>query len=85
MTACLPAAAMIMAQEGHAERAVELVALALQQPQMAVGWLKKWPLLADFQATLRESLGEDVYQTAWERGKTLEIEAIVADLLQTEV
>ncbi|MDX1411203.1 MAG: hypothetical protein R3351_03530, partial [Nitrospirales bacterium] len=78
---CLPFAAVITADAGEAERAVELLALAFHHPLSPKGWLKKWPLLARLQVELKAALPADAFATAWKRGLTLELEATAHRLL----
>ena len=79
---CLPAAAIIEANTGDIERSVELLGLAFSYPKELVGWMEKWPLLTRLRADLKSELGEEAYNAAWERGKSLDLETVVKELLE---
>jgi predicted ATPase/DNA-binding CsgD family transcriptional regulator len=78
----LPAAAIIEAHEGDQAHAVGLLGLAFSYPQGLVGWMEKWPLLTRLRADLKADLGEEAYNAAWERGKQLDLETVVKELLE---
>ena len=78
---CLPFAAIITADAGEAERAVELLSLAFHHPRSPKGWLKKWPLLTRLQLELKAALPADVFAVTWERGQALDLEATAHALL----
>jgi hypothetical protein len=40
-----------------------------------------WPLMIRLRADLEAELGSEVYVAAWERGKGLDVETIIAELL----
>ena len=77
----MPIAAAIVAQEGKKERAVELLALGFDQSKSAMGWMEKLPFFTQFRQDLETDLGEEAYNTAWERGKQLDLETVVQKLL----
>jgi predicted ATPase/class 3 adenylate cyclase len=76
----LPAAALILAQEGEWERAIELFALTYELPVCPKGLLENWPLLAHFQGGARIALSPDAYAKAWARGQALDFDPAVASL-----
>ena len=78
----LPAAALIATHEGRLERAVELLALAHHHPAAATGWFVKFPLVTRLQEKLNSDLTQDAYNTAWERGETLDLMDTVNHLLK---
>ncbi len=61
--------------------AVELLALAFTHPKSATGWMEKWPLLTRLRESLLNDLGEETFNAAWERGKQLDLETVVGELL----
>ncbi|MEO8611833.1 MAG: LuxR C-terminal-related transcriptional regulator [Chloroflexota bacterium] len=73
--------AVALTHEGHFEAAVEWLALAMTYPRTVGAWLKKWPPLIRLQAQLKTELGNEVYDAAWKRGQSLDLEAIVNGLL----
>jgi predicted ATPase/DNA-binding CsgD family transcriptional regulator len=75
----LPVAAIIEAHTGAKEHAVELLGLAFTHPSSP--WMEKWPLLTRLRADLRADLGDDAYHAAWERGRQLDLETVVQELL----
>jgi predicted ATPase/DNA-binding CsgD family transcriptional regulator len=78
---CLPLAVVLAAHAGERERAVELLALALNQPPAITGWTAKWPLLNALRRDVENTLGTDAFTAAWERGRTLQLDAVVGQLL----
>jgi tetratricopeptide (TPR) repeat protein len=81
MTWPLPAAGIILVQQGHPRRAAEILGLYFNHPRKPSGWAEKWSLLNEWQAQLQESLGVDRYRLAWERGKALDLVTAVEMLL----
>ena len=83
MPLTLAAIAVFAVVKGTADepiRAVELLALARTHlPDMTL-WMEKWPLLIRLREDLKNELGEDAYNAAWERGKVLDLDTVVADL-----
>lgn len=77
----LPIVALVLADEGKSEKSVKMLALAFTHPKSPIGWMEEWPLLAQLQVDLKAELGEDTYTAAWERGKTLDLETVVQELL----
>ncbi|MBC7871274.1 MAG: AAA family ATPase [Chitinophagaceae bacterium] len=77
---CLPVISVVLAYEAEVERAVELTGLAFTHPTSTLGWMEKWPLLQRLNEDLRAELGVEDYTAAWERGKTLNPEAVAASL-----
>ncbi len=77
----LPSAALVLANEGRKEQAVELLALAFNHPASANGWLQIWPLLTRLRTQLEGELGAAAYAAAWERGKSSDLATVAAGLL----
>jgi serine/threonine protein kinase/tetratricopeptide (TPR) repeat protein len=77
----LPVAALIAAQEGRDERAVELMALSLHHPTSSKEWLEQWALFNQRQTDLKAKL-DDAYEVVWERGKSLDLAIVVAAEIQ---
>ncbi|MFW6070456.1 MAG: protein kinase domain-containing protein [bacterium] len=77
----LPVAAVLLAEEGHTERAVELLALASTHPLTLQDWTAHWPPLQGIDARLRQTLGDETYQEAWQRGQELDLNATVNTFL----
>src|SRR5262249_9992455 len=46
------------------------------------GWMEKWDLLNETQRQLKAQLGEAAFQAAWERGQTLELDAVAQILVE---
>jgi predicted ATPase/DNA-binding CsgD family transcriptional regulator len=74
-------AALLVAHEGAKEYAVELLGSAFNHPTAITGWMEKWSLLTRLRADLEGEMGAEAYCAAWERGKTLDLEATVRALL----
>jgi predicted ATPase/DNA-binding CsgD family transcriptional regulator len=74
-------AALLLAQEGRKERAVELLALASLHPANFAGLVEQWPLITRLCADLEAELGTEAFQVAWEVGKSLDLHATARALL----
>src|SRR5262249_29250516 len=74
----LAAQAVILAHENAKERAIELLGLADTYADDIAGWMQHWPLLNRLRAELQRELGQENYQSVWERGKTLDLDTVVA-------
>lgn len=77
----LPVVAVILAQEGRPQEAVETLALAYEHPLSFMGWMEHWPALRDLRDGLKAQLGPQSYQSAWSRGKTRDV-AEVAEVFR---
>jgi serine/threonine protein kinase/DNA-binding SARP family transcriptional activator/predicted ATPase len=77
----LPVAAVVLAHQGEAERAVELLSLAQTHPLTLTGWLAHWPLLSECQSNLQTQLGPQPFEAAWDRGLSLPLQPTVEHLL----
>ena len=75
--------AILLAHEGNMIPAVERLSLAFSQPAHLIGWMKQWALLERLQASLKDELGAEVYNAAWERGKVLDLDAVLAEISQS--
>ena len=80
--AVLPVAALVRGHTGDQPGAAELLSLAFTHPKSPTGWLERWPLLVEFCADLEADLGSDAYHATWERGATLDLETVIAELLE---
>jgi predicted ATPase/DNA-binding CsgD family transcriptional regulator len=81
MTIGLPVAAILLAHEGHPERAVEILGLAFHHPASAKIWMEQWPLLQRLRVDLLAVLSPQVFDAAWERGKESDLETEASALL----
>lgn len=72
--------AVLLAQKGQTERAVHL--LGAQTPSSIGFPLDEWKLLIRLKSELKSELGEEAYQIAWERGKTLDLQTVVQELIE---
>lgn len=75
---CLPLAAVLAERP---ERAVELLGLADRAPQELTGWMAHWQPLTALRHNLAATLGAERYAALWERGASLELDAVVEQLL----
>jgi predicted ATPase len=62
-------------------RAVELLGLASIYHSNTIGWMEKWALLTQLQHDIKAELGEEAYNIAWKRGKSLDPEIVVQELI----
>jgi predicted ATPase len=77
----LPCAAWLLA-ESQPERAAQLLGTAFAEPDSAMAWIGNWQPLKELSASLKTQLGESRYTLAWEQGKSLALEVVVADVLR---
>lgn len=79
---CLPVGAILRANAGNWIGATEIISLALTHPTTtADSWMRKWPLVQHFQKILKLQLGADAFESAWQRGQSLDLETVVHELL----
>ena len=79
MGVCLRA--ILLAHAGDMKRAVALLALVFSLGDHLTGWMKQWNLLAQLKTTLEHELGTEAYRTAWEHGRTLDLDTVLEDML----
>lgn len=77
----LPVVGIILGQKEQPERAAEIRGLYFNHPASPSGGAEKWPLLSEWQARLKESLGADGYRAAWERGRAMDLITTIEALL----
>ncbi len=78
----LPIAALLLAEDGKKEYAVELMGLLFSHPDSITGWLERWPLWSQFRQDLEATLSPDDYAAAWDRGTALDLQTVVVQLLE---
>jgi DNA-binding CsgD family transcriptional regulator len=76
-----PCAACIFAGTDPA-KAVEMLAWVSSYPDTTLGWARQWPLVGRLHTQLQAALGQERYQTHWERGQALPLETIASRLQQ---
>ena len=74
---------VLRARAGDPTGAVELLGLASTAPKNLMGWLERWPLMLQLRSDLMAEIGEQSYHTAWEHGKSLALDAVIAERLGT--
>jgi predicted ATPase len=81
----LPVLAMILLRENRPEKAQEVFAMALHDPLRLKGWWERDPLVDEVERRLREALSEEAYADASERGKRLDLNDLVEDVLESRI
>jgi len=76
----IPHVAFVMVHDAYYEGAVELLGLADNYPSGATDWMGKWDKLTQLRTQLKDRLGEQAYQNAWERGAHLDLDVTVTQL-----
>lgn len=76
----IAAFSMVYAHHGQYERAAEMLGFVLQHDVQAV-WMNQHPKLLQLRQQLKDELGEDAYQHAWDSGQRLEAVGILKDVL----
>lgn len=80
-TVCLSLEAAVLAHEGASEQAAAMLGLAFNQPREVTGWLHRWPLVGRLRERLRNELGDENFEAAWERGCHLNLESVICAML----
>lgn len=79
----LPAAALVLADQGREGEAVELLALSFSHPLSPTGWLERWAPAAGLARKLESAVGPDCYHQAWDRGQQADLEETVSRIVAT--
>jgi predicted ATPase/DNA-binding CsgD family transcriptional regulator len=77
----LPMLVMICFQRQEPEQALRYASLMRTHPLSAKDWLDAWPLLLETETNLKQSFTLDQYEQLWEQGVGLNLETVVADVL----
>jgi predicted ATPase/DNA-binding CsgD family transcriptional regulator len=76
---------LIAAAEGRTEYGVELMSLAINGPtSLSSSYRMKTPLVIRHLQAIKASLGEEAYAAASERGKALDVEAVITELMKEQ-
>ena len=78
---CLPLAIFIHKHEERYESAVELTGLCYTHTACATGWLEQWELFTNLHSELRDQLGTEAFNRAWENCKQRDLATVVDQLL----
>lgn len=78
---CLATFAFVLDHQNRDEKVVELLGLAFHHPVSVLGKIVKPPYFTNLCEQLRSKLGEETYNTAYQRGKSLNLETVVQELL----
>jgi predicted ATPase/DNA-binding CsgD family transcriptional regulator len=62
--------------ETDPEQAAELLGWAFAYPNIALDWVRQWPLLGRLQSQLQATLGSDAFWLHWEKGQALSFDTI---------
>ncbi len=68
----VPSAAYVLS-ERNPKKAVELLAWVSTFTDLALNWVRQWPLFDRLQIDLQNKLGADAYQMSWEKGAVLSL------------
>jgi len=71
----VPAAAYVLS-ENNPEKAVELLAWVFTDDDLALNWARNWSAFHHLQVQLQDKLANDVFQSRWEQGSSLSLEAV---------
>jgi predicted ATPase/DNA-binding SARP family transcriptional activator len=77
----LPIVFVILMMEDKLPQAVEALALEENHPLKITGWKNIWAMYREKTANLVNLIEEQVYQAAWERGKTKSLENLLEEIL----
>jgi predicted ATPase/DNA-binding SARP family transcriptional activator len=76
----LPVAAYLLALTSSETTSAELLSFALNHPQNRMGWTAYWKPFKALDAVLKTRLGKEKFDSAWSRGKTLQLKEIFPKL-----
>lgn len=82
VTQALIVGVLMLDHLGQKQWAVRILGGIFTHPDNLIGWLKKWPLIADLCQRLEMELGEAAYATAWNEGRGLNLEQSADELLE---
>lgn len=71
----VPSVAYMLA-ETDPEKAVELLAWVFSYADLALNWVRQWPLFDRLQTQLQAAMDGDAYRMRWEQGKALTLDTI---------
>ncbi len=74
---------LIAAAEGHTEHGLELASRAMNE-STSTSFRMNMPLVIRHLQAINARLGAETYAAAWERGKALDLEAVVTELLKEQ-
>jgi LuxR family maltose regulon positive regulatory protein len=74
--------ALILIHEGKAARGVEVISFIENLLADSSNFLQKWRFFMQLKVSVKTDLGEAVYARAYEQGKTLDMNAVVARLVE---
>lgn len=77
----LPATCILLAHEGHTERAAELLGLIFTHHASAPAWIERWALFKRLRMDLEATLGTSAYQAAWRRGEAFDLNHVITDTM----
>lgn len=77
----IPLWALYIKHEGKTNKSIEFLGLVFSHPTIPNGWMKKWDLFTQLKADLKSKVGDEAYAKAWERGKLLDLETVIQDLI----
>jgi len=68
--------------ETDPEKALELLAWVFSYADLALNWVRQWPLFERLQAQLQASIDIETYQKHWDKGQSLSLDAVRTFLYQ---
>ena len=73
--------AIVLANEGEQEQAIEILGRLAQASDGLTGWFWKWSLVQDLLEQLKTETDEDTFTQAWERGSQLNVKEMIPRIL----
>ncbi len=71
----------VYAYKQHNAKAVELLSLVQSSDQDKIMWMEDWEFIDQFKSTLNNEIGEDKYEDAWKRGRTMDLKTVFKDFI----
>jgi tetratricopeptide (TPR) repeat protein len=78
----IPTYIMLLDHDGAHVEAIQVLSMMLAYPYHNITWVNEWPPMVELQARIREALGDDAYETAWEAGKTKDINQFIVKFVE---
>lgn len=77
---CLPVIALLLYDDGHAQKSTEILSLVHHSAHNLPQWLHDWQPMSQLQQDLQTAHAGDDFEQWWDAGKNLEIMTVIQDL-----
>lgn len=85
MRISLAVAVLLSARKAEQGFATELLSFILNAADEKSGWMYRWNPLIDLKGSLRSDMGDEAFMSSWGRGKTRDLNSLVAEFLEKDL